>query len=76
MSCTSRSERLANYKNKPAIVVLKKVALNKVVNYEYRTGFLQYYESDTTFVTLVGTLNVVRDSVNVLRITTFKRIHR
>lgn len=76
MSCTSRSERLANYKNKPATVVLNKVALSKVVNYEYRTGFLQYYESDTTFVTLVGTLNIVKDSITVSRITTFKRIRR
>lgn len=76
MSCTSRSERVAKYKNKPATVVLNKIALNTVIDYDYRIGFVQYYESDTTFVTLVGTLNVVQDSIHVTRITSFRRARR
>lgn len=76
MSCTSRSERMANYKNKPATVVLIKVAFNTVIDYEQRVGILQYYESDTTLVTLAGNMKLVQDSVFVTRITTFRRARR
>jgi len=74
-ACTSKSERVAKYKAKEPVVLLK-VAFHTVIDYEQRLGILQYYESDTTLITLAGNMKLVQDSVLITRISTFRRTRR
>ena len=71
ISCTSRSERLAKYKQKTTIVL--KVPFKQVLEYDDMNHLLQYYESDTTLVSLIGAMYAVQDSVFVTKYTVFKR---
>lgn len=72
-SCTSRSERLARYKTVVETKVILKVPLSKVIEYDNMSQLLQYHESDTTLVSLIGAMYSVQDSVFVTKYAIFKR---
>ena len=72
-SCTSRSERLAKYKNKVETKVVLKIPLDKVIEYDNMNQLVQYYESDTTLVSLIGAMYAVQDSIFVTKYAVFKR---
>ncbi len=74
-SSCSRSERTAKYRAERKVVL--KIALKDVVEFSTTNGnLLQYYESDTTLVTVIGSMYTVQDSVFVTRYSQFRRTKR